>query len=739
LVRESRIKFVEVARYTRSVVSLSVKPLSICAAIVVLLCTTALATVADGILLVETRSGGSPVSGARVHTAAREGFTDSTGRVSIELAAGSHHVQVTAEGYLPLEIDVLIEAGQETRLLADLTPEPEIEDEIIIRASRTNRRLEEQPIRVEVVDREDIEEKALMTPGSVAMLLTETTGLRIQTTAPSTGAANLRIQGLRGRYSQVLSDGLPLYGLQGNSLSLLQVPPLDLGQVEIIKGAASALYGPSALGGVVNLVSLEPYRRHRELLVNGSTQEAGDLIFWMVEPPKGNWAYTVIGGVHGQGRNDLDKDGWSDLASYRRGVVRPRIFWTGKDGRRLFATFGAMAENRRGGTMPGATTPAGVSFSQTIDTRRVDGGVVTEIPFGESRILSARGALAYQGEDRLFGQAVDRGRRLNWFGETVVQGQTNRHVWVVGGALQQELYENRDYPAFDYNHTIPALIAQDDLTLTEHLTLGVSGRIDGHSEYGTFASPRISLFYKPSPKWTARLSAGTGFFAPTPFVEEVEEVGLSRLRPTQGLVAEEARSISFDTTWSQGGLEFVVTFFRSIVRNPVEREFVGGDGIVLVNATEPLRTWGTELIASYRSKGFLALATHNYTFSTENDPLTGGRRDVPLNPRHSASANIIWEGDWGRIGLESYYVGRQPLEYNPYRSIGRSYVLVGTLAEKRFGSVRLFINLENLTNVRQTNWDPLVRRSPLPDGRWTVDAWAPLDGRVINAGVRVFF
>src|SRR5262245_51344891 len=130
-----------------------------------------------------------------------------------------------------------------------------MEEEITVSATGSATRLEDQPLRVEVIDREDIEEKALMTPGSVAMLLGETTGLRVQTTAPSLGGSSVRIQGLRGHYSQLLADGLPLYGAQGDSFSLLQVPPLDLGQVEVIKGVASALYGTSALAGVVNLVA----------------------------------------------------------------------------------------------------------------------------------------------------------------------------------------------------------------------------------------------------------------------------------------------------------------------------------------------------------------------------------------------------------------------------------------------------------------------------------------------------
>jgi iron complex outermembrane receptor protein len=55
------------------------------------------------------------------------------------------------------------------------------------------------------------------------------------------------------------------------------------------------------------------------------------------------------------------------------------------------------------------------------------------------------------------------------------------------------------------------------------------------------------------------------------------------------------------------------------------------------------------------------------------------------------------------------------------------------------GRFRLFLNAENLTNVRQTRWDSMLRPAPGPDGRWTVDAWAPLDGRAFNGGVRVQF
>ena len=89
--------------------------------------------------------------------------------------------------------------------------------------------------------------------------------------------------------------------------------------------------------------------------------------------------------------------------------------------------------------------------------------------------------------------------------------------------------------------------------------------------------------------------------------------------------------------------------------------------------------------------------------------------------------------------MEWYYTGRQRLEANPLQDESEPYALFGLLVERVFGPVRLFVNGENLGNVRQTHWNPLIRPVQGVDGRWTVDAWAPLDGRNINGGVRVRF
>ncbi len=100
----------------------------------------------------------------------------------------------------------------------------------------------------------------------------------------------------------------------------------------------------------------------------------------------------------------------------------------------------------------------------------------------------------------------------------------------------------------------------------------------------------------------------------------------------------------------------------------------------------------------------------------------------------------MWEDhDKGRIGIEAYYTGRQQLEDNPYRSVSRPYLHLGVLGEVVVGRARLFVNAENILDVRQTRYDPLIRPERAPDGRWTLDVWAPTDGFVLNTGVRLRF
>lgn len=669
--------------------------------------------------------------------------TDAKGEAGFTLPAGAFELTVTRFGFGAAKRRVTISASSTTRVTVDLEAESVLAENVVVTATRTTQRIQELPLRVEVVPQEEIDEKLFMTPGDVSMMLTETNGLRVQVTSPSLGAASVRVQGLRGRYTQILADGLPLYGQTG-SIGLLQIPPMDLGQVEVIKGVASALYGASALGGVINLVSRRPQagRRERELLVNRTTRGGTDTVGWLSDKPGDRWGYTLLGGGHWQERADIDADGWADLPGYWRGLVRPRFVWEDGAGRSLFITVGALAEDRTGGTVPGAVAPDGIAFSEELSTRRFDGGLVGRFLAGGTRVVTIRASGLGQWHRHQFGDVHERDFHHTLFAEASMNGINRQHTWVLGTAVQRDLYRARDLPTFDYTYTVPGVFAQDDYAPVSWLTVSASGRIDRHNRFGTFFSPRVSALVKLGAGWTLRPSSGTGFFAPTPFTEETEATGLSRLAPLRGLKPEHGRSVSLDLGWKRGPLELTATMFNSVIDDPVALRDTqsGSKPVEIVNAPGPNRTIGSEMIARFHRGEMDLIATHMFVWGTEQDPQTGVRQEVALNPRHSAGIDWLWDFEGrGRMGVEVFYTGRQRLDDSPFRQRSEPYLLWGLIGEWRIRRARVFINSENLGNVRQTRYDPLVRPLRASDGRWTVDAWGPLEGRTFNAGVRWAF
>ena len=686
-------------------------------------------------VLVQTPDG--PVAGTDVIVNGTLHTTNEQGTVSVDVTPGTVEITAVGDGLAPVTTTLTLAPGQQQSVTIDLQPTPTLEEEVtVVAATRTDRRIEDVPMRVEVLAREEIEEKMLMTPGDIVMMLNEMGGMRVQSTSPSLGAASVRIQGMRGRYTRFLSDGLPLFGEVGG-LGLLQIPPMDLGQVEVIKGVASALYGADAMAGVVNLISRRPAEEpFREFLVNRSTRGATDAVFFGALPLSERWRTTVLAGGHWQELADVDDDAWADLPHYSRGLLRPRLFWDGGNGRQLFATVGTTYEDRTGGTMRQAIPSViGHDYREALETVRVDGGAVGQMLLRDRYVLSARVAVSRQRHDHQFGEFRERDRHDTRFGELTLRGSAGRHTWLVGTALEHEVYTPRDLPQFAYAFTIPGLFVQDDVDVTDWLGLSASGRLDHHSEYGTFFSPRVSGLLRRG-NWTARLSAGTGFFGPTVLTEETEAAGLSRLTVPRALRAERGRSASLDLTRIHGPASVTLTLFAARVLDPITVD--RSNGFVLTNQSDAATNTGLELLGTVRRPPFALTATYTFVNARESDD--GRRMALALTPRHSAGVvGMIESEDAGRLGVEVYYTGRQRLEFNPFREHSEPYVLLGLLAERRIGPARLFINFENITNARQSQWNPLLLPERAPDGRWTVDAWAPLDGRTINGGLRLGF
>lgn len=609
---------------------------------------------------------------------------------------------------------------------------------IRVQATRGDRRVEDEPLRVEVLGEEEVEEKLLMTPGDISMLLNETTGLRVQPVSPGLGSANLRIQGLRGRYSQVLVDGLPLYGAQTGGLGLLQIPPMDLAAVEIIKGISSALYGGSALGGVVNLVTRRPGEEPiRSFLVNQTSLGGSDGVAFVGDELGERWGYTMLAGVHAQRRVDRDGDGWSDVARYERAVLRPRLFWTSANGHNAMLTAGFTDERRAGGTAPGDTTPDGSAFRESLGTRRADIGGTGRWLVGPT-LLSVRGTLAAQRHGHRYGPDAEDDVHRTAFAEASLAGAGLGGSWVLGLAFQQERFDAEDVGGFDYDFRAPAVFGQHTVE-RGRVAATASARVDEHSRYGTQFSPRVSLLLRLMDGWSLRASLGEGFFAPTPFTEEVEAVGLRALDALPTLRAERGRSGSLDLSGAVGEVELLASVFASRITDAVGTRESAGDPLrlALVQLARPTTTQGAELGLRAHLADLHVGIGYTWLRAREDDPVTGARRTVPLTPTHSLGGLVAWEiEDKGRIGVEVYRTGVQPLADDPFRSESEAYTHIGILVERHLGSLRVFLNAENLLDYRQTRAAPLLRPTRGPGGRWTTDVWGPLDGRVFNIGVR---
>ncbi|HEX2532689.1 MAG TPA: TonB-dependent receptor plug domain-containing protein, partial [Chitinophagaceae bacterium] len=178
--------------------------------------------------MVRGGDGRVPLPGATVRWTGgnKTVLADSSGTVLFTgIPAGLQLFTVSHVGYeeksfthtFPLAPEEVLEWVLET------AAEDEEEEAVVVTATRISRTIANIPTRVEVISGEELEEKGNMRPGEIRMLLSESTGIQVQQTSATSFNAGIRIQGLDGRYTQVLRDGYPLYGGFSGGLSLMQV------------------------------------------------------------------------------------------------------------------------------------------------------------------------------------------------------------------------------------------------------------------------------------------------------------------------------------------------------------------------------------------------------------------------------------------------------------------------------------------------------------------------------------
>ena len=678
------------------------------------------------------------VDGFLIRAAGQRVSTDAQGNARLALPAGRQVLSITRIGFTPTDTAVTVIADSVVTVTVRVEMSGMVMDEVRVSATRTERLAGETPIRVEIVDEMEVDENTLMAPSGITMLLNETPGLRVQAASPTLGTGSVRILGLPGQYTAMLADGLPLYGGGASALGPLDISPVDLQRVEIIKGAASALYGGQALGGVINLISKPPSGRS-EILLNRRTMGVTDAAAWLSRRVDGTTGVSLLASGTVQHAEDVDHDGWADQPRARRWGVRPRFTAVDARGRSLFVTAGVGYDSRNGGTLDGALTPAGTAFREALSSRRMDLGARAVIPVGDSGNVAARLAAAGSRRRREFGPGPMEDERsgtgfLEVTGTTAALGG----IMVLGSALQLDEFGNSLNDRYDHRWFTPSVFATAERPVGP-VTLSLSARGDAHPEAGFQLTERVAALVRPVEDWSVRLSAGTGYAPPTAVTEETEAIGLRAIQPGPGLERERSVGAMLDINGTVANVELLLTTYASMIDGAIQLADAGdgsGDGI-LRNATGTTRIAGVEGAAIWRFEGGKFLGTYGYTRGSRADANSGLREPIPLLPRHRVGGDLMLEkeGDY-RVGIEGIFYGVQALDDNPFRIRSKPYVYTMAIAMKQLGSVEVVANFENLLNVRQTDTDPLVLPTPMTGGRWTTDVWAPLEGFMANVALR---
>lgn len=692
-----------------------------------------------------------PLAGATVYIneLQKGGSTDDHGIITLEdLPAGSYSFEFRYIGYETLHIEFDIPTSSPQPVIIRMEHEHGHLDEITVSSTRTTRNIEDSPTRVEAISLEEIEEKGNMRPGDIRMLLAESTGIQVQQTSPISGNSNFRIQGLDGRYTQLLKDGFPLFGGFSGGLSIMQIPPLDLYQVEVIKGSNSTLYGGGAIAGLVNLISKQP-SENRELsfLANASTTNNLDFSGFYTEK-MGTVGVTLFTAYNRNTGYDPSEEGFSAVPKYDRFTLNPRLIWYAKERTQIMTGAQISIEDRLGGDMlyiNGEDTDE--RFFEEHQTRRISTQFSIDHNFSPETNLSLKNSFSFLDRSITIPGFLFDGNQTASFSELSIHHETSMSTWSGGFNLWTDRFiESAGNSAIpqDVQSDIFGAFIQKTTSISEKFTVEMGIRTDlvrpepDNNLNGLFILPRISALYRFDSSWSMRLGGGMGYKTPQMFTDDAENRAFRNVAPPDysTTTAEQSYGLNYDINFRTIIADQVVfrvnqLFFLTHLDHPLTLRQDENDIFRLNNLNGFIRSKGSETNVAFIIDPLKLF--FGYTFIDANQHQEGFFRQVPLNSPHQINAILMFEehGSY-RLGFESYYYSPQKLTDS---TTGRGYTIFGIMGEKTLGMITVFANLENIFDTRQTRFGSIYSGTRQnPDFR---DIYAPLEGRYLNLGVKI--
>lgn len=674
------------------------------------------------------------------------GISDEQGRIHMgDIPNGTFQLKLSYIGYATVERSLtfpLDEMVQGQIIL--MMPQTEEMEEVTLVSTRSSRTIEDIPTRVEVIAGEELSEKGNMKPGDIRMLLNESTGIRTQQTSATSYNSSIRIQGLDGKYTQLLRDGFPLYSGFASGLSLMQIAPLDLKQVEVVKGSSSTLYGGGAIAGLVNLISKTPEDEPElSFMANGTSALGLDLSGFYSQ--KSDKVGTTVFASYNLGTPYDPADiGLTAIPEFDRFTLNPKFYLYPGEDTELLLGINAIWEDRLGGNMDYVKGEAVADpYFESNETQRVSTQLGFKHVFNDGNRIEVKNSFSFYDRTIQIPDFTFSGYQRSSFSELNFSTNSEDDVeWVFGANLWTEYFNDTredQTGALDHSYQIFGLFAQNVWPIDETLSLETGLRADFHSDYGAMALPRFSVLYEPNRALTFRLGGGMGYKTPTVFTEDAERVQFRNVLPINVDQAELERSLggNFDVNYKWvplPGMTMSINtlLFYTKIDDPMTLVANGNGFYEFQQYGGYVDTRGAEVNLKIKYGDFKLFT--GYTHANVKQHLNGAVTDFPLVAKHRLNNVLMFEKEdnlW--VGLEAYYYSPQPLGNG---DTGQSYWIVGLMSEKRLGEhVSVFLNFENFLDTRQTRFGSIYSGN-LSDPQF-LDIYAPVDGFVVNGGFKI--
>jgi outer membrane receptor for ferrienterochelin and colicins len=451
-----------------------------------------------------------------------------------------------------------------------------LEPLVVTAATRTERMLTDVPIRTEVILAEDI---ALRAPLNFSQAVELSNGVRVESNCQNCNTSEVQLLGLPGAYNQILFNGIPLLSTLGGVYGLEQIPVSFVDRLEMVKGGGSALYGPGAVAGVINLVTAEPTEAGGFTKFGVDVQESEPLYQFDVRldavssPTQsarfGKFAASVVGQFSSNDEIDFNSDGFSEITRKELSVGGIQLWYAPLESTRLRADYTYTDEERRGGDQI-TKQPHLTNITEFLDTRYHRASFAWEQDITPDFGFTASYSYADIARDSFYGGlsgrpvndpllieslpgAGDNEQSLldlgyNTIGEVAEDqyGYTENplhfidllfrqnigdHALAYGVQYKHESIfdEKRDFtgasvgtPIIDESFSDLGFLIQDEWTVNDRLDLVLGARVDDASTVDNLIfSPRIAAAYDATNRLKLRASFSTGFRAPDVFSEDL--------------------------------------------------------------------------------------------------------------------------------------------------------------------------------------------------------------------------